>query len=92
MRKYEPIWTQIKQHLKCEISAHKAYHRRIIKAVTKEKDMDLGYKLYLSELNPPKHALMFSTSKGAVITFTLKINNTTRPAKEYFRHITTKDI
>jgi hypothetical protein len=92
VRQYEPIWIQIKQNLKCEISAHKAHHRRIVKAVTKEKDMDLGYKLELSELNPPKHALMYSKSKGAVITFTLKINETIRPPKEYFRHITLKDI
>jgi hypothetical protein len=92
VRQYEPIWIQIKTEFKCEISAHKAHHRRIIKAVTKEKDMDLGYKLYLSELIPPQHALMYSKSKGSIITFTLKLNETTRPPKEYFRHITLQDI
>jgi len=70
-RQYEPIWTQIKQTGMCEISSHRAYHRRIIKAVTKEKDLDLGYKLECSEMYPPTQAVMKSFRSGSVIKFTL---------------------
>lgn len=71
MRQYEPIWNQIKTESYCEISAHRAYHRRIIKAVVKEKDLDLGYKLECSERTPPVFALMKSTRSGSVIRFSI---------------------
>lgn len=45
MRKYYPIWKQLKETGKCAISAHKALHKRIIKAVINEKDRDTGYKI-----------------------------------------------
>ena len=71
MRQYEPVWLAIKTNLVCEISAHRVYHRRIIKAVVKEKDMDLGFKLELSERYPPQYALLKSSRSGSVIRFTL---------------------
>lgn len=47
MRKYESIWQRLKAHPKHEIrvEVHKALVRRIVKAVTKEKYIDLGFKL-----------------------------------------------
>jgi hypothetical protein len=69
MRQYEQIWTNVKQESHCEISAHKAYHRRIIKAVTKEKDMDLGYKLECTERYPPVQAILKTHKTGSVIRF-----------------------
>jgi hypothetical protein len=71
MRQYEPVWIQLKSELMCEISAHKAYHRRIIKAVTKEKDMDLGFKLECTERYPPVTAVMHHRRNGSVISFYL---------------------
>ena len=71
LRKYEPVWIEIKTTGVCRISAHKAFHRRIIKAVTKEKDMDLGYKLECTEAETPIRPVMLSHCEGAVITFTL---------------------
>lgn len=50
MRKYEPIWIDLKKKKFVRIAAHPALHRRIIKAVIKEKDMDIGFKFELSEV------------------------------------------
>jgi hypothetical protein len=71
MRQYEPVWIAIKTQSHCEISAHRAYHRRIIKAVVKEKDMDLGYKLECTERYPPVQAVLRTSRSGSIIKFTL---------------------
>ena len=73
MRKYEPIWTQIKTLGYCKISAHKAHHARIKKAIRKEKDQDLGYKMENLEKTPPQEAVVTTLCIGAVIHFTLHI-------------------
>jgi len=70
-RQYEPIWQQIKANGHCEISTHRAYHKRIIKATVKEKDMDLGYKLECTERYPPVQAVLRTSRSGSVIKFTL---------------------
>ena len=44
-RKYQPIWNEIKQKKKCSVSAHPLLFKRIIKAVVKEKDRDLAFKI-----------------------------------------------
>lgn len=69
MREYEPIWNELKQKKRASISASRALHKRIIKAVTKEKWMDTAFKLQIY----PKHALMFHSRKGSVITFELRL-------------------
>lgn len=48
-RKYQPIWEKIKAEGKCELAAPIPYHPRIKKAVLKEKDNDLGFKVLLGE-------------------------------------------
>lgn len=70
MREYESIWIALKssKSKSVQISAPKSLHRRVIKAVTKEKWKDLGYKIMLE----PKVAIMTSTTKNSIITFTLK--------------------
>lgn len=73
MRKYQPVWEQIKANGICELSAHRLHHPRIVKAVTKEKDMDILYKLENLELSPPIVAIMHSSRKGSVITFTITL-------------------
>lgn len=45
MRTYEPIWKAIKQSKSATIKADSALHKRIAKAVRKEKDNDKGWKL-----------------------------------------------
>lgn len=72
-RHYEPVWEKIKLTGYCEISAHRAYHMRIKKAVVKEKDMDLFYKMQGLESIPPVVAKLKSKQKGSVISFTLVI-------------------
>ena len=71
MRQYTPIWYEIKINGFCDISSHRAYHRRIIKAVHKEKDLDLGYKLECTEAYPPIRTLLYSKREGSIIKFRL---------------------
>lgn len=71
MRQYTPIWNEIKINGCCDISTHRAYHKRVIKAVVKEKDLDLGYKLECTERYPPVQAVLRSSRSGSVIKFTL---------------------
>ena len=80
LRQYEPVWIAIKKNpnpptgkFSCEISAHKAHHSRIIKAVVKEKDMDVGYKLECSEMNPPQRSRLRVTTLGSIIKFKLTL-------------------
>lgn len=71
MRQYEMIWNEIKLEGFCKISTHRVFHKRIIKAVVKEKDLDLGFKLELSERYPPQISVLKSSRNGSVIIFTL---------------------
>lgn len=75
MRQYQPVWIEIKTTGMCRITAHKAHHRRIIKAVTKEKDMDLGFKLECLEAETPIRPVMLSKCEGLIITFTLQLRS-----------------
>jgi len=70
-RLYAPIWNKIKAEHTAQISANPAYHRRIRKAIRKEKDEDLGYKLEQLERETPRRAVVTSRSNGSVITFKL---------------------
>ena len=45
MRKYEAIWHKIKTTGSCTLVANPALHKRIKKAVTKEKWRDVSYKV-----------------------------------------------
>lgn len=76
MRKYQPIWEQIKETHTASLSANPIVHKRIIKAVTKEKLNDLGWKLMCKELGNTYRLL--HTSEGALITFKLEIDKSIR--------------
>jgi hypothetical protein len=67
--RYQPIWDALKAQGQCRIVAPLPLHRRIIKAVIKRKDEDLGYKLELSEKY--KKAKLAYKIEGNTITFTL---------------------
>lgn len=43
--KYRPIWIKIKKTGKATVSAHPLLFRRICKAVIKQKDLDLAFKV-----------------------------------------------
>lgn len=72
-RQYQPIWNQIKRDGFCDVSTHRQWHARVKKAVIKEKDMDLGYKLECSEHYPAIIAVLFSKSEGSILRFRLAI-------------------
>lgn len=67
-RLYQPIWEQLKREGKVSITANRRLHPRIIKAVIKEKWLDLGYKIAIY----PWNARLDYTTTHAVITFTLE--------------------
>lgn len=74
MRQYEPIWLQLKALPQAQaaskgvsVTAPRALHRRIIKAVKKEKWMDIGYKILIE----PKTALLSHAQKNSILTFFL---------------------
>ena len=64
MRKYEPIWTALKQKKIIKIKCKAAEKARIKKAVTKEKNIDLKFKeetkhSYLLETDVVSEGLIF---------------------------------
>jgi hypothetical protein len=69
MRQYEPVWNELKKKKVARITAHRALHPRIIKAVIKEKWMDVGYKIEID----PYHAFISYSIKHSIVTFTLTL-------------------
>lgn len=65
-RKYSPIWYELKVKGTVRITAPKPFHRRIIRAVIKEKYMDLEYHLLMSEANR-RQKLHYRTNQSVVI-------------------------
>lgn len=61
MRKYEPIWNQLKATGRCEIVAPAQFHPRIKKLVIKEKYKDCTYKLECEMANVVKELSISST-------------------------------
>jgi hypothetical protein len=68
MRRYTPIWIKLKQKGEATITAHPLLHKRIIKAVIKEKWLDLAYKLQIS----PYYAVLTHSREGSIVTFKLQ--------------------
>lgn len=80
MRKYETIWVRLKELSRKDaetkgisISAPRPLHKRIIKAVNKEKWKDIGYKLELED----RVATLSHTRDGVILTFRLTFSLTT---------------
>lgn len=76
MRQYEPIWKKLKSMPLEEaskkgvsVTANRVLHPRILKAVVKEKWLDLGYKIQME----PRKMVLEHTRKNAVITFYLRV-------------------
>ena len=72
MRQYEPIWNKLKSmprneatNIGVSITAPRVMHRRIIKAVKKEKWMDIGYKIQVE----PNVTILTHSRNGSILTF-----------------------
>jgi hypothetical protein len=70
VRKYQPIWNQLKAENKVSVRVPRPLHPRLIKAVIKEKYNDIEYKFMLGERG--KTAKLSYYVQGVVITFQLK--------------------
>ena len=80
MRQYEPIWQKLKAMPLSDastkgvsVTANRVLHPRIIKAVVKEKWMDLGYKIQIE----PRKTILVHSRKHAVLTFYLHLSVST---------------
>lgn len=71
MRKYSPIWKQLKEKQHCAITAPAPLHPRIIKAVTAEKYRDIAYKLLMAEER--KRVTVEHLVDGSRIRFFLRV-------------------
>lgn len=75
MRQYEPPWIELKKSnlplKQIRISAPAKYHPRIYKAIIKEKDMDVVYKLELSDRG--LRAKLSRNSQGALLIIRMHI-------------------
>lgn len=73
MRKYQSAWNKLRDNPAepLVISAHPAYHRRIYKAICKEKHIDTIYHITLAESG---HTSKLSkTSEGNALVINLHI-------------------
>lgn len=76
MRQYEPIWHKLKNlplheasKTGVSVTANRALHARIVKAVTKEKWKDLAYKASISPLT----TILTYKRNNAILTFYLHV-------------------
>lgn len=69
-RKYETAWKTLKEKQIVRIAAHPAVHARILKAVIKEKDMDVVYKLQCAD--DCKRAIINHRHNGGELVITMK--------------------
>ena len=75
MGQYKDAWNQLKSRGKIVLASPSQFHARIIKALVKEKNKDLGYKLQLSEDN--RKAVFTSKSEGNTLKFYLRVETNT---------------
>jgi hypothetical protein len=69
VRQYQPLWIKIKTTGKASVAAAPLFHKRIIKAVVKEKDMDTGFKILCDEKKTP--CRLVSSRSGGKLMFEL---------------------
>lgn len=73
MRKYYPIWQELKKKKRVVVIHPPHLHARIIKAVLKERTMDTGFRFELSEANSCAKVLTsVNPDTPNMITFRLK--------------------
>lgn len=69
MRKYEPAWQQLKTKRNLRLAVPSPLHKRVIKAIIKEKYQDDAYKFERSEQGYWDEIQYHSS--GNIITFSL---------------------
>ena len=69
MRKYQRIWEALKVSYSVSLEADTSMHARITKAVRKEKNIDLGWKLL--SLEQGKKYVLTEEIEGRLIKFKL---------------------
>lgn len=76
LRMYQPSWLALKKSednpKRIVIAAPAPYHRRIYKAIIKEKDMDVVYKMQLSD--NAQSARLERESKGSKLTISMHLS------------------
>ena len=82
MRQYEPAWLELKTEGRVVIAAHPLVHGRIFKAVKKEKDMDLVYKLQCED--DGKHPRIYSTRNASQLIISIRFYPTNRISRSDF--------
>jgi hypothetical protein len=70
MRQYEPIWIKLKASGEVSIAAPRQMHKRIIKAVHKEKYNDLAFRILLQE----DHKRSWISNSASHNKLTFKLN------------------
>lgn len=82
MRQYQLIWWKLKTLSRHDaetkgisVTAPRPLHRRIIKAVKKEKWMDMSYKLILQETEQ-RTAVLHTVQRNSILTFLLSFTLT----------------
>lgn len=75
MRKYQPAWNQLKNNPSeaLVISAHPAFHRRIYKAIIKEKNIDDVHHVDLAEQGKESKLSKRSVGNALIITLTISV-------------------
>ena len=71
MGQYKTVWQQLKEKGKVVLASPRPLHKRIIKALKKEKYKDLQFKFQLSDSN--QRAVFTSDSEGTKIIVYLRI-------------------
>ena len=67
--KYTQVWNKIKTTGRCELVADPKFHKRIIKAVSRKKELDLKYQFQLAEQGRKER--INTTIEGTKIIFIL---------------------
>lgn len=73
MRKYERIWCAVKANQTASLKANPSLHKRIIKAVTKEKSQDDVWNLIQNQYGCKKK--LYHKIDGELLIFTLEETN-----------------
>lgn len=69
MRQYEAVWIALKERGSVRLAVPTPLHRRVIKAVLKEKYQDFGYRFQMMQSHT--RLRLEYECKNNVITFTL---------------------
>lgn len=85
---YYPIWDRLKREKQISITANRLLHSRIVKAVTKRKWLDVGFKLEIE----PSIAILSHARKHSVLTFFLEIRKSNLDMRARKGPITEKDF